>query len=184
MFFFSGCDNIYHQAILPCLLRPELPPFSYSTERYYNIEYKKKWRLVDENAYGQNKHPRSLESSRCVYCFTKSSFIIYKMNNIHGYSVIHIFTHPSRRVTYIMMPRPCPSSSRLLSPFFKFHNFFIMEKWPVSEQFLVKVETLKKIRFHMVKLLKFQSFNFDLKLLWNWAFFHYEKIMRYIKSFQ
>jgi len=36
------CDNIYHQAILPCLLRPELPPFSYSTERYYNIEYKKK----------------------------------------------------------------------------------------------------------------------------------------------
>merc|ERR1712107_388789 len=36
------CDNIYHEAILPCLLRPELPPFSYSTERYYNIEYKKK----------------------------------------------------------------------------------------------------------------------------------------------
>merc|ERR1712156_597500 len=36
------CDNIYHQAILPCLLRPELPPFSYSTERYYNTEYKKK----------------------------------------------------------------------------------------------------------------------------------------------
>merc|ERR1712241_552806 len=35
------CDNIYHQAILPCLLRPELPPFSYSTERYYNTEYKR-----------------------------------------------------------------------------------------------------------------------------------------------
>ena len=40
--YFSGCDNIYHGAIMPCLLRPELPPFSYSTERYYNMEYKKK----------------------------------------------------------------------------------------------------------------------------------------------
>ena len=39
---FSGCDNYYHGAILPCLLRPELPPYSYSTERAYNIEYKKK----------------------------------------------------------------------------------------------------------------------------------------------
>ena len=57
-----------------------------------------------------------------------------------------------------------------------------MEKWPISEQFLVKVETLKKIQFHKVKLLKFQRFNFDLKLLWNWSFFHYEKIMRFKKS--
>merc|ERR1712170_37005 len=36
------CDNIYHGAILPCLLRPELPPFSYSTTEAYNSEYKKK----------------------------------------------------------------------------------------------------------------------------------------------
>ena len=28
----------------------------------------------------------------------------------------------------MMMPHPCPSSSRLLKPFFKSHNFFIMEK--------------------------------------------------------
>ena len=25
-------------------------------------------------------------------------------------------------------------------------------------------------------------FNFDLKFCWNWSFFHYEKIMRFIKS--
>ena len=30
-------------------------------------------------------------------------------------------------------------------------------------------------------MLKFQSFNFDLKLLWTWSFFHYEKIMRFKK---
>merc|ERR1719211_242485 len=28
------CDNIYHGEILPCLLRPHLPSFSYSTEQY------------------------------------------------------------------------------------------------------------------------------------------------------
>ena len=41
----------------------------------------------------------------------------------------------SRSVTAMMMPGPCPSSSRLLKPFFKSHNFFIMEKWLVSEIF-------------------------------------------------
>ena len=30
---------------------------------------------------------------------------------------------------------PCPSGSRLLKAFFKSHNFFVMEKWPVSEEF-------------------------------------------------
>ena len=35
------------------------------------------------------------------------------------------------------------------------------------------------LKFHKVKLLKFQNFNFYLKLLWNWSFFHYEKIMRF-----
>ena len=28
---------------------------------------------------------------------------------------------------------------------------------------------------------EFQSFNFDLKFLWNWSYFHYEKIMRFKK---
>ena len=28
----------------------------------------------------------------------------------------------------------------------------------------------------------FLSFNFDLKFLWNWSFFHYEKIMRFKKK--
>ena len=27
-------------------------------------------------------------------------------------------------------------------------------------------------------MLKFKTFNFDLKFYWNWSFFHYEKIMR------
>ena len=40
-----------------------------------------------------------------------------------------------------------------------------------------------KVKFHKVKLLKFQSFDFDLKFLWNWSFFHYEKIMRFKKVF-
>ena len=35
--------------------------------------------------------------------------------------------------------------------------------------------------FHKVKLLKFQSFKFDLKFLWNWSFFNYEKIMIFKK---
>ena len=28
-------------------------------------------------------------------------------------------------------------------------------------------------------MLKFKTFNFDLKFCWNWSFFHYEKIMRF-----
>ncbi len=42
LFSCIGCDNIYHGAILPCLLRPDLPPFSYKYEHAYNQEYKKK----------------------------------------------------------------------------------------------------------------------------------------------
>ena len=38
------------------------------------------------------------------------------------------------------MSLPCPSSFRLMKTFFKSHNFFIMEKSPVSEEFQVKVE--------------------------------------------
>ena len=41
----------------------------------------------------------------------------------------------NRRVTPMMMPRLCPSGSRVLKTFFKSHNFFIMEKLPVSEEF-------------------------------------------------
>ena len=37
------------------------------------------------------------------------------------------------------------------------------------------------LNFHKVKLLKFKTFNFDLKFYWNWSFFHYEKIMRFKK---
>ena len=42
---------------------------------------------------------------------------------------------------------PCPSTSRLPKTFLKSHNFFIMKKWSVSEEFQVKVETLKKSNF-------------------------------------
>ena len=42
---------------------------------------------------------------------------------------------------------------------------------------------VSNLKFHKVKLLKFQSFNFDLKFLWNWSFFHYEKIMRFKNDF-
>ena len=58
-------------------------------------------------------------------------------------------------------------------------NFFL--KWEISmlkSQFdffnLLDMrnlqEQVKKTKFHKVKLLKFQSFNFDLKFLWNWSF--------------
>jgi len=47
------CDNFYNGAILPCLLRPWLPPFSYSTTEADNGEYRRKkrseerkWRTV------------------------------------------------------------------------------------------------------------------------------------------
>ena len=51
----------------------------------------------------------------------------------------------------MMMPRPSPSSSRLLRSFFNSHNFFIMEKWPVAEFPEVKVETLKFQQFYLMK---------------------------------
>ena len=46
-----GCDNFYNGAILPCLLRPWLPPYSYSTTEADNGEYRRrrserKWRTV------------------------------------------------------------------------------------------------------------------------------------------
>ena len=39
-----------------------------------------------------------------------------------------------------------------------------------------------KVKFYKVKLVKFKTFNFDIKFLWNWPFFHYKKIMRFKKS--
>jgi len=33
------CDNFYHGSILPCLIRPWLPPYSYSTTEGNNGEY-------------------------------------------------------------------------------------------------------------------------------------------------
>ena len=57
----------------------------------------------------------------------------------------------SRRVTPMMMPHPCPSASRLLRTFFKSHQFFMMEKWLVSDEFQVKVESLKFKQFYLTK---------------------------------
>ena len=45
----------------------------------------------------------------------------------------------------MIMTHPCPSACRLLRPFLN----FIMEKLAVLEEFLVKVETLKKVKFHI-----------------------------------
>ena len=39
----------------------------------------------------------------------------------------------------MMMPRPCPSSSRLMKTLCNSHKFFTMEKCPVSDKFQVKV---------------------------------------------
>jgi len=46
------CDNFYHGGVLPCLLRPWLPDYSYSTTEADNGEYRRKrrsnrvWRTV------------------------------------------------------------------------------------------------------------------------------------------
>ena len=50
--------------------------------------------------------------------------------NVWSVLVCMVYNGPSRsrRVTPMMMPRPCPSSSRLLKTIFKSHHFFIMEK--------------------------------------------------------
>ena len=39
-----GCDNYYNGAIPPCLLRPWLPPYSYSTTEADNGEYRRRRR--------------------------------------------------------------------------------------------------------------------------------------------
>ena len=39
------------------------------------------------------------------------------------------------RVIQVLEFNLCPSSSRKLKTFFKYHNFFIMEKWLLSEEF-------------------------------------------------
>ena len=43
---FSGCDNYYNGEVMPCLMRPWLPPFSYSTTEGNNGEYKRKRRAA------------------------------------------------------------------------------------------------------------------------------------------
>merc|ERR1719244_365806 len=40
------CDNYYNGQIMPCLERPWLPAFSYSTTEYDNGEYRKKRDIV------------------------------------------------------------------------------------------------------------------------------------------
>ena len=71
------------------------------------------------------------------------------------YIVSHNLIAPSKELCSKMalgevgMSLPCPSGSRLLRTFFKFHSFFITKKWLVSEIFDVKVETLKKFKFHI-----------------------------------
>ena len=47
-----GCDNSYDGGVPPCLLRPWLPPYSYSTTEVDNGEYRRRrresrvWRAV------------------------------------------------------------------------------------------------------------------------------------------
>ena len=71
-----------------------------------------------------------------------------------GYGLYGVGPSRSRCDTPMMMPHPCPSSSRLLKTFFESNNFFIMKKWPVSEKFRSKL-----------KLWNFTNFT-----LWNFKF--------------
>ena len=40
IFVSAGCDNHYHGSLLPCLIRPWLPPFSYRVQEADNGEHK------------------------------------------------------------------------------------------------------------------------------------------------
>merc|ERR1711971_257067 len=42
----KGCDNYYNGEVMPCLMRPWLPPFSYSTTEGNNGEYKRRRRAA------------------------------------------------------------------------------------------------------------------------------------------
>ena len=66
-----------------------------------------------------------------------------------------------------------------------FLDLIIFSYWKNDQfqrKFYVNVESLKFQQFYLMKFDFFQSFNFDLKFLWNWPFFQYEKIMRSEKS--
>jgi len=64
------CDNFYNGAIPPCLLRPWLPPYSYSTTEADNGEYRRRkrsgaarqWRTLETVKPGGNK-PYNLYST-------------------------------------------------------------------------------------------------------------------------
>ena len=59
-----------------------------------------------------------------------------------------------------MMPCPCPSGSWLLKPFFKFKKYVYNGKMTNGH---FSIGQSWNFKFHKVRLLKFQSFNFDLR---------------------
>ena len=65
-----------------------------------------------------------------TFCYTPSQ-------NVWSVLVCMVQNGPSRSrgVTPMMMSYPSPSSSRLVKPFLKSYNFFIMKKYLVSEIF-------------------------------------------------
>ena len=82
-----------------------------------------------------------------LHCCVYASNFMYFFSNFHFFKLLYslgcIMFGPFwsvwckivlGEVTPMMMPRPCPSGSRLPKSFFKSHNFFIMEKWPVSAE--------------------------------------------------
>ena len=83
----------------------------------HRLDYGSKWKIIKY----------VLDISLVVHSPSKClvSFGLYGVNG----------PSRSRLVTPMMTPCHCPSSSRLLKPFFKSHNFFIMEKCLVSEIF-------------------------------------------------
>ena len=83
-------------------------------------------------------------------------------------------------MTPLMMPHPCPSSSRLLKTFLNLkplvHNGKITNFRGILGQSW-------NSEIHKVKLLKLQNFNFDLKFLWNLSVFHYEPKILDLKKY-
>ena len=80
-----------------------------------------------------------------------------------------------------MIHNSIPPSKEL---FLKSYNFFIVCNWKMTSFRNISGQSWNSGKSEIslkVELLKFKTFNFDLKFCWNWSFFHYEKIMRFKK---
>ena len=124
-------------------------------------------------------YPNTFQKVSFVFVLNKipsDSLWLPTLTNLLQCTVIHMSTHPSKELCSKMtlgevgasLPWWCHT---LLLPAPGYWGLF-GQSWSSEISAILPYE----IWFF------FQSFNFDLKFLWNWSFFHYEKITRFKKS--